>query len=689
MAKRTQSLMVLPWSGNWVTSVNEALIRPEDLTVADNIVESYSNEKIRRDGIDYDYDETVFSVTHRESSTTTRTLTGTFAHTGIIVGDKISIAGCSEDKYNTTSGTVTAISGSSLSYSVVTSFTETTTADTDIYWANKVVGGIDYWFGTEDTKAHYIITVLDNGAIYRTVGGLRNRITDAGTAWTLPLTEANLEVSENKVFIAVSGLNNNMKYWDGDTANSIKDVPAYIYGLNGSNVLVRNTSVSRSSAGTTRTIVFAWTLANVTVGQKIMIFGGPTTYKGTFTVASVSGATLTYVAGSSLTEGGTSDTTMTLAVDAPFASFIREHAGALWCNDKKRLDRIHYSGEDVFSWGGYDGLSGATDVGDGDGDPSGVTGIAPTFKGVLFVGKRTKLYRIDIPGQDFDQLTQTKVSNGIGFLSHQGIAAIDQDDIFFVSDRGIHSIASTDTYGDFSSAYISKDIQNVFVEDFNSGRKKYIKAAYLPEINSAVFSVTEEGSVVNNALYLYNVQAKTWRRWPNVEAEALIQAQDQDRRRIYLGTYRGRLAQTLAGQNRDTDFNGNAVYISNKIATGIIYPDGRPDTSKGFKSIRLIFKGEGTYLVTVKVKIDNFSEQTIVFSSTELALPLGTLVLGFDVMGGSYVTAPHALPIDGFGRGIKLTIEQNDYNTAIALQGFIIEYWNGQPFQETRLGDDK
>lgn len=694
MSKRTSSLMVLPWKGGLVTSLNESLLQPTQLTIADNISLAYSDEKRRREGIDYNWDDATFQVESRESASTTRTLHGSFINTGILIGDFINVAGSSSDDYNTATAEVLSLSPTELTYDGGSSQTEAETDDSSIYWGNKVVGGIDFWFGSEDAKAQWLISVLDNGAVYYTSAGVRTRLTDTGTPWTGPLTEANLEVFQNKVIIAVSGANNVMKYWDGDPSSTLTDLPANLYGVAGS-VFTLIPSISRESAGTTRTLIFDTVIpsSDLDVADKMIVTGGPAAYAGVHTVASrtVVGSTTkyTFTASSSLTEASTPDVTMNIGVDAPLATFVREHAGALWCNDKTRLDRLHYSGEDMFAWGGRDGLSGATDVGDGDGDPSGISGIAPSFKGTLFVGKRTKLYRIEVPGGDFDLLTQTKVSNGIGFLSHQGVTAIDQDDILFVSDRGFHSMSATAAYGDFTSAFISRDIQRTFVEDFTPGRKKYIKAAYLPEINSALFAVSEDGSSTNNMIYLFNVQNKEWYRWPNVEAESLIPAHDADRQRVYLGTYRARLAKAQTSSNQDTWFDEATVFIGNRVATGLIFPDGRPDTLKQFKSVRLVFKAEGSYTITCRIKIDNFSEQALSFVSNEAALPLGTLVLGSDVLGGSYVTAPHSIPIDGMGRGIKLTFEQNDLNTALALQGFIIEYLGGGTQQEVRLKDDR
>jgi hypothetical protein len=679
MAKRTTNLQVFPWVGGLVTSIDETLIPVGALTIADNITFDFNDSKKRREGINYNWDNNVFLVTSRSSSGTTRTITGTFTNTGIAVGDKVSFAGAGNALYNGTELVVTAVSGTALSYTATASVTESPTTEYSLYWANKVIGGIDFWFGSEDTKAHYLVSVLDNGAVYYTSNGVRTRLTDAGTPWDIPptgLAEANLEVFQNNVVIAVSGLNNRMKHWDGDPTAPLDDLPANAIAV----------SVSRASSGTTRTLIFNSPVNGLTDGEEVIINGGPAAYNGRFALTSGAGTTtLTYTASTSLTESTIGDTAITAGVAAPLALFIREHLGSLWANDKTELDRLHYSGAGTaFEWGGV-GTSGAHDIGVGDGDPVGLTGIAPTFKGDLFVGKRTKLYRL--VGQDPDLVQIIKVSTGIGFLSHQGVVGIDQDDLFFVSDRGIHSMSTTNAYGDYSATYISKDIQKTFIEDFEESRKKYIKAAYLPQLNSAVFAVSESGSAENNSIYLFNVPKGYWYRWPNIQAETLISAQDADKRRLYLGTYQARLSQTLTNSNVDTTFSNQTTTIANKVATGLMLVDGRPDTVKGFKRLRIVFRGSGSYTITAKVKIDNFSEQAIAFVSNQQDIPLGAFILGEDVLGGSFVTAPYSLPIDGYGRGIKITIEQNDLNTALAIQGFMIEYIGGQDSPETRSSD--
>jgi hypothetical protein len=678
MPKRTSTLSLYPWNGGINTSQDEGMLQPGQLTVGDNYIRDYRSGKRRREGIDYDYDNMTFVVTSRSSSGTSRTLTGTFANTGIAVGDKVTIINASNASYNVTLGAVTVSNATTLTYTAGSSLSESSTPETAAELGNKVVGGIDYWFGTSDNKTQYLITVWDNGAVYRTSGGARTRITDGGQAWTIPangLTEANLEVYANRVIIAVSGVTNQMKYWDGDTGNPLRDLP-------GNLVL---TSVSRASSGTTRTLVFG---ANVALdnGTTIVIGSSNASYAGTFTLVSGSGTnTITYTASSSLAEGTTADTSITIGIFAPMGLFLRQHQGFLFCNDKTNLDRLHYCGADTYNqWNGV-GTSGSIDIAPGDGDPSGITGIAPTFKADLFVGKRTKLYRLT--GTDPDTYPVIKQSDGIGFISHQAITAIDQDDVFFVSDKGLHSLATTNAYGDFTATFISSDIQTSFVEDWAASRRRYIKAAYLPEINSAAFAVTEDSGTYNSALWVFNIPNKEWYRWPDLECETLISAQDTDRRRVYLGTIGGRLAQTFTGDNTDTDKDGTALAVSGRASTGLIFVDGRPDTVKGFKRVMPVFKAEGSYSLTVKVKIDNFSEQAVLFTGNAGAV-LGSFILGTDVLGASSATAPYSLPIDGYGRGVKLTVEQSDRNSGLAVQGILLEYDGGSDQPETRLGND-
>lgn len=602
MPKRTSIYQLFPWQGGLNTSLDEALLPPGQLTIADHCIFEFQSAKKKRPGIDYDWDDSVFTVTHRSSSGTSRTLTGTFTHTGIVSGDKITIENASNTSYNVAFGAVTVSNATTITYTAVGSLTEGSTVETAATWGQRVLCGKDYWIEASGAKSQAIVTILDNGAVYYTVAGTRTRITDAGTAWTVisGLENASMEVFNNKLFIAVTGSGNKLKYWDGTTlGNSLQDTP-----------------------------------------------------------------------------------------NAPLCSVIRAHQGRLITNDKTTLDRWNFSQTgDHTIWNGT-GDSGGGYLGIGDGDPSGVVGIAPTFKGDLFIGKRTKLYRITGVLPDFKV---DKVSDGIGFVSHNAIAPIDQDDVVFASTRGIHSLAATDAYGSFSSSYVSNDIQRSFVQNWEEGRKTRIQSAYLPEINSVAFSVTDNSIDTdgdNNAVWLFNYPLKAWYRWPNVSCESLFLVQDTDKQRLYFGGINGRLAQSLTGQNSDTDENGVDQAILFRVATGLIFPDNSPATVKSFVRLGVMYKPQGSSTITAKIKVDNFSIQTLAFTEASSTDLMGTtFILGQSSLGSGVVLAPYALPIDGIGRGCKITIEQSGLNEIADIQGVYIEYVVYGDQQETRLSD--
>jgi hypothetical protein len=601
MAKRTTVRTFLPWQGGLVDAIDPYLLQEGQLTVADNCLfaNAITPTKKKRQGIDFAYDNAVFTVTSRASSGTTRTLTGTFSNLGLIVGDAITITDCSNTAYNGVMLPITAISATDISYTAAATLAEGSTADTTPIWGNSIIGGIDYWPDDgSGNKSQYLMCIYDNGMVVYIEGGLRTRLTDGGTAWTVNngLEDVSCEVFNNKFIIAVTGSGNKVKYWDGATpASDLEDLPT-----------------------------------------------------------------------------------------APEGSIVRQHQGRLLMNDKTLRDRIHYcTTADHTEWGGL-GDSGALDFGIGDGDSVGIVGISPSFKGEIFIGKKSRLFRLSGP---IDTGSITLVSDGIGFVSHNAIVNIDQDDLFFVSQRGVHSMQATDTFGSFSSQYVSTSIQTSFLSDIPDSRKKNIKCVYLPNINSVAFAVSDNGTE-NNSIWLFSIPLKAWYKWPDISCQTLILATDSDTTRMYIGGNNGRLAKAFNGLTSDRDENGVSRSIIFRVATGSIYPDGDPLSIKAFKRVGLIYRPLGRSTVTVTAKIDGFSNQSLSFTSGGENKLLGVdFVLGINTLSGGAPTAPYALPIDGYGRSIKLSVSQSSLTEDVEILGFFIEYVSQQPSQETRATD--
>lgn len=381
-----------------------------------------------------------------------------------------------------------------------------------------------------------------------------------------------------------------------------------------------------------------------------------------------------------------------LSGTAPAGSIVRAHLGRLWTNDKTNPDRLHYSETfDATVWGGS-GDSGALDIGIGDGDPEGITAIFPTFKGELFVAKRTKLYRVS--GLTPEDFRISLVSDGIGCVSHNSIAAVDQDDMIFISDRGIHSLVTTEQFGDFKDKFLSAKIQPTFNDDFGKSFIEKTQSAYIPNLNSVAFifsdeSVLELGSVIGgNAVWLYNFQSSAWYRWPAVDCQSLASVKNSDKRRLYIGSSTTRLQKAQTGTAVDTDTSGTESGIPLKLKTGVIFPENEPYLIKGFKNIIAYYRPTGPSTLTVSAKIDNFSRQSVAFEENVSGAVLGTgLILGASELGFSRVLAPYSRPIDGYGRGYQLEFSQSGIEETVEIQGFGVEYEISGTSQEVRSGD--
>lgn len=367
----------------------------------------------------------------------------------------------------------------------------------------------------------------------------------------------------------------------------------------------------------------------------------------------------------------------------PQGSIVRQHLGRIWMNDKTNPDRIHYSTTgDPEEWNGT-GDSGALDIGIGDGDPEGITAILPSFKGDLFVAKRTKLYRIT--GYTPEDFQVIPVSNGIGCVSHNSAFLIDETDVAFISERGVHSLTATQNFGDFGSTFLSYDIQKSFNDYWTKGRLKYSWGAYLSQINSVAFAVTDSRytNSANQAVYLYNIPQKSWYRWPAVECQSMIVANDTDQKRFYFGGAHSKIAKSFANQTYDTTIASANFPINQFYKTGFIFPEGNPYKVYHFKKAGIIYKQEGIHTITLAVQIDNYPMQSLAFTNTTSPDLLGsTFVLGTSSVGLDAVLAPYAQPIDGVGRGIKFFFATSGTVDETEVWGFFFEYEDAETAQE-------
>lgn len=353
----------------------------------------------------------------------------------------------------------------------------------------------------------------------------------------------------------------------------------------------------------------------------------------------------------------------------PDFSFCRLHLGRLWTNDKDNPERLHYSSISNFEeWNGT-GDSGALDIFPGDGDPKGLTAIFPSFKRNLFVTKRTKLYQIGgLTPEDFQI---SPLSDGIGCVAHSSAAAVDQDDVYFVSDRGVHSLVTTAEFGDFKSKFTSLEIQPT-VNDWEDGRKERITAEYIPTKNAIAFGVSDEGSEFNNAVYFFHTITEKWYKWPTIPSEAIATRLNGDVIELLFGTSTGIVLKADNG----TAVDWNSSNVKQQITSGSVYPQGGPNSLVAFKRLWIYYRSDDALSLTVDFRVDDQLAQTLTFTSASPLDLLGVdFILGESVLGALPALAPvPSVEIKGVGRGCSLSVREETTAKGVKILGYGIEW---------------
>lgn len=694
----------MPWTGGINDSADPGAIPSNDLVRADNIINSTSGARIKRPGFAYVDDGDIPAVTSISRSGTTVTVVFASAinngtNNKLVVGEKITLVS-SNSAFNVTDVAIATIpANDTITYSTVASGTIAAGATvTSLVRSSTIIGTHDFWYydSVSNTKQQLILALTSQGKLFKFTG--------TASATRLEITKKTYAVTATAASPGVFTLNSHGFY----TGTALTFTGIVNSGAASTTVAIGTTYYVEKNTADANTF---W-LADTIGGSRKQVDGSTLT-TGTF-VAVPFGLTLpintcdfkTYNEKCFISCDGLSNwpimfdpvadaTTYTFSKGAnPNASVMQIHEGRLIMNDKFNRDGLHYSAPyDHTKWQGH-GASGRIDIGIGDGDPDGIVSILPPFKGALFVSKAKSMYRLPDPGIAFSRVEN--VSKGIAAISHRGAASVDLDDVFFIGPRGFHSLAATNTYGDFSSTFLSDKIQNAFY-DFTNGRKPYTSGQYYSPLNLVVWSISQDSATSQDMLWVYNTKFKEWSRWTGLAPSCVTIYKTTAKDRLLIATTDCRLAYLT--EDTYSDFDGEN--IDYYLKTGKIYVDNNPNSVKAFKRIGFIFPPKGSFNFTVAVKIDNqpldmqFPDGTagagaFTVSKTSSGDLLGsTFILGQSLLSYTANLDPFMRTIDGVGRGITVTITNNAAGEQVEIYGIIIEYVPAGVSQETYIsGDD-
>ena len=374
----------------------------------------------------------------------------------------------------------------------------------------------------------------------------------------------------------------------------------------------------------------------------------------------------------------------------PSGWILRSHKNRLWvAGSNTNPDRIYYSGftagvPDHRAWNTASS-AGFIDVFPGDGDPEGITSIFPEVnRGGLYIAKRSKIYYIDTSNADDSLWSVQLVSNGIGCVSHASAIAVDQKDVIFASDRGIHSLGQVITDGGIlEGMFLSKDIHIDYQQNLDSSKRFRYSAVWYPRLNSYFLSVADSSGNFS-CIYAYNIEQRQWYLWKmssgtvNTFEYLHLRFNGTSKKVEFLGaSKKGHFLQF--DQDNFYDITGTStlttIPVVLRIKSAVLYPGASRVSESHFTDLGFYCSSRNSSTFTVYWTVDGFNTQNkAVTQAIAGSNVLGTTILGSSfVLGETRGVKPYNININGVGNGLELEI-QHSAPEDFQLYGMIIKF---------------
>ena len=201
----------------------------------------------------------------------------------------------------------------------------------------------------------------------------------------------------------------------------------------------------------------------------------------------------------------------------PKGRYIAVYKDSLFLlGDPDNPSRLYYSaGGDLISDFTVGSGGGFLDVSKNDGQKG--TGLK-VFKDSLIIFKRSSIYQFSFSTSGLPQIEQ--VSAAVGAVNQRGITTV-ENDIFFVSDRGIFTIGNEAgfAFDVLRTNELSAKVRSLF-QAIAADRIEDVSTIYATESNTnlVIFSYTPTGGSTNSEALVYDRERLGWLKWTNISA---------------------------------------------------------------------------------------------------------------------------------------------------------------------------
>lgn len=446
-------------------------------------------------------------------------------------------------------------------------------------------------------------------------------------------------------------------FWHNPDLNP--NFPQYLLGLGGSSIggtLVLNDTAQQNDWSTSGSSVFGHRNATFCI-----------TLADSYAVLSTSQS-----GGTSHLKWNTSDPISVLSSCAPQFAFSVYHLRRLWMagvhTDNNERSRVYFSAAgDITDCSGEDAGSLFFDQGDGD----EVLGISKPFRGSLYVFKGPHYGSIHVvSGRTIRSFTRDKMMHTAPVVAHQAIVTT-ENDIYWLSRYGVHSLLATQKYGNTEEAYVSHKIKNMFPR-LDQNAITQACSFYHPTRNLVGWFVPESGQTENTIGLVYNYALGHWAVWRysfHVASCAIFQDPSSAVPRLFLGGYDG----YIRAADQSVLLDDSSTAYTSRVKFPVLIRLGQEMselTEKSFQSVTTFFNPQATgSSAELEVTIDGrLTSYTVSMQSTGGTWGSGTF--GSAVFGGFHYFAE--TPIADRGRAIQLDYTNSGANQDMDLLGYAI-----------------
>jgi hypothetical protein len=307
--------------------------------------------------------------------------------------------------------------------------------------------------------------------------------------------------------------------------------------------------------------------------------------------------------------------------------------------------------------------------------------MAGPWNGVLVFLTTKTIQVIDGSAGDPNLFSRRTIVYGLGGVAANAIAYLGND-ILFLSERGAHSLTTTEKFGDMQQAYMSIPIDDIWNQAVESEfrvlahRAPYFWGASHSTEPWVMFAVTLDEGAINNYILVWDYRAETWHLW---DIDVVCMSEVIGDSAIRYIAYGGNDGHVYYFNPAITQDNGNEYTVRIESAAIDLKDFPVPDVflRDHVKLFRHIFLHLRPYSTTdtlsLTIYADELAPQTYTIThdvySTDVGLDDAATVI---TLGDPETISVPSQQIDTHAKYIKFKLEQASGN--FALLGWELEF---------------